>query len=172
MEIEIRRTTAVGLLGGFVLIYLAAVGYAASPRDAAGHPLLLLPEVRAVENYRQLALGWDSAWRNLDQTISGVLHSDKTQLLAASQHAQSSIDTAASLAGQVDAADAPAALIGLKDLTNQTATDYSAASTAAARWLSAPSSANLTAATAALTKARADRKQLEANAWLTTGASR
>jgi hypothetical protein len=171
VEIEVRRTTMTGLIGTVVLMYFVAAGYFSSPRDGTGRPILLLPEVRAVEHYRRLVFAWDTAWQDLDKAISTILRSDKAQLLVTSEQAQAAVDDAASLAKKVDATDAPSALVGLKDLTSQTAGDYAAASTSAARWLSAPSGANQTAATAALNKARTDRQQLEANAWLKLNAT-
>ena len=163
MEIEVRRGTALGLIAGILLAYLGVTGYISSPHDTAGRPVLLLPEVRAVEHYRKLVGTWVIEWRGLDKNVAGILGNDGTRLLATSQQA---LDLATALAGQVDANEAPSAMVGLRDLSAQAAADYAEAGTAAARWLSAPSSANLAAANAALSKARQDRAALEANEWL------
>jgi hypothetical protein len=166
MEIEVRRGTALGLIAGILLAYLGVTGYLSSPHDTAGRPVLLLPEVRAVEHYRKLVGTWVVEWRGLDKNVAGILGNDGTRLLATSQQAQQALDLATTLASQVDANEAPSAMVGLRDLSVQAAVDYADASTAAARWLSAPSSANLAAANAALSKARQDRAALEANEWL------
>jgi hypothetical protein len=105
----------------------------------------------------------------LDKNVAGILSNDGTRLLATSQQAQQALDLAMALAGQVDANEAPSDMVGLRDLSAQAAADYADASTASARWLSAPSSANLAVANAALSKARQDRAALEANEWLKLG---
>jgi hypothetical protein len=166
MEIEVRRGTVLGLIAGLLVAFLGVAGFISSPRDTAGHPILLLPDVMAVESYRSTVSAWVVEWRGLDKTMAGVLHTDGTRLLATSQQAQQALDTATALAREVDATEAPAALLGLRDLSAQTAGDYAQASITAARWLSAPSSANLAAANAALAKAQKDRTSLEANAWI------
>ena len=65
MEIEIRRDwlTVLPRLAGLatvvtVLTLLVVLGYMVSPRTADGRPVLLLPDVRAVENYRRQAATW------------------------------------------------------------------------------------------------------------------
>jgi hypothetical protein len=166
MEIEVRRGTALGLIVGLLVTYLGLAGYLSSPLDKAGHPILLLPEVRAVDHYRKLVGTWVVEWRGLDKDVTSIMHNDGTRLLATSQQAQQALDLATVLASQVDANEAPSAMVGLRELSSQAAVDYAEASTAAARWLSAPSSVSLAAANAALSKARKDRAALEANEWL------
>ena len=82
MEIEVRRGTALGLIAGILLAYLGVTGYLSSPHDMAGRPVLLLPEVRAVEHYRKLEGIWVVEWRGLDKNVAGILHNGGTRLLA------------------------------------------------------------------------------------------
>ena len=145
MEIEVRRGTALGLIAGLLVAYLGLAGFLSSPIDPAGHPILLLPEVRAVEHYRKLVGTWVVEWQGLDKNVNGILHNDGTRLLATSQQAQQALDLAAALANQVDVNEAPSAMVGLRELSTQASVDYGEASTATARWLTAPSSANLAA---------------------------
>jgi len=41
-----------------VTVILLGIGWMASPRDENNRPLLLLPDVKAVEEYRRLANHW------------------------------------------------------------------------------------------------------------------
>jgi hypothetical protein len=142
------------------------LGFAASPRDADGRPVLLLPDVRAVELYRRQVTGWVSNWTGVDETLNEVLGGDVTQLLALSRKAQRALEQSAALARDVDASESPPALLGLRDLSIQVAADHVGASVAVARWLSAPSTENRVAAEAAVAAARNSLAALEANEWV------
>lgn len=166
MEIEIPRSSLSGLLVLAGLSLLLALGYELSPRDEAGRPRLLLPDVRAVEAYRTRAAGWANDWRALDTALVAVLASPQTDLLQQSRRAQGAFDRAMDLAGQVEGQDAPPTLVGLREQVIQVAASYADAATAANRWLSAPSDDNLAAAQARLVEAQATLAGLEANQWL------
>ena len=174
MEIEIRRDwlTILPRLASLaavlmVLTLLTGLGYVASPRTADGRPVLLLPDVRAVEIYRRQAVTWLQAWQVLDMALGQSLSAaDTTGLLDRSRQAQSDFASAIDLARTVDGTEAPPALLGLHDQTAATAQAYVDATVALNRWLSAPSSDNRAAADQAYRAARDNLTQLAANAWL------
>lgn len=166
MEIEIKRGSLVGLVVVAALAGLVALGYAISPRDDAGRPRLYLPDVRAVETYRAAAVGWVGAWRGLDTALGAVLTSSKTDLLAQSRECQQAFEQAVDLAGQVDGQTAPPTLVGLRELAQAAATQYTDAAIAVNRWLSAPTADNFSAAQTRLGEARTTLASLEANQWL------
>lgn len=173
MEIELHRNWVkvlprliVMLAALMVLTGLYGLGYVVSPRMADGRPVLLLPDVRAVDVYRRQAVAWLQAWRSLDTGLQAVLNAPDSGLLEQSRKAQASFEAAIQLARAVDATDTPPTLLGLHDQVAQTATAYVDASVALNRWLSAPSSDNRTAADQAYQAASGQLTQLEANAWL------
>ena len=158
------------LLGVTVFLVVTAglygLGDVVSPRTPDGRPVLLLPDVRAVEVYRRQAVAWLQAWRNLDTGLQSVLNAPDSGLLEQSRKAQGSFEAAIQLARAVDAAEAPPTLLGLHDQVAQTATAYVDASVALNRWLSAPSPENRAVADQAYQVAAATLAQVEANAWL------
>lgn len=150
LEIEIRRDwlramprllAIVATLALLALFY--GLGCVVSPRTADGRPVLLAPDVRAVEVYRRQAVEWRKAWRALDTDMQQILSaSGELSLLAESGRAQDDFGTAINLARAVDGTDAPPALLGLHDQVALTAQAYVDASVALNRWLSAPTPDN------------------------------
>jgi hypothetical protein len=167
MEIEVRPRVFTMALAVITVVCLTAIGYQASPRDETGRPILLLPDVRAVELYRRAATGWVEDWRALADELALVVAEDGVSLLTRSRQAQRVFDRAVALTREVDATEAPPALLGLQDLASRTSNNFVEASAAIARWLSAPSSENRTAAEEALGHARTALAELEANEWIT-----
>ena len=173
MEIELHRNWVkvlprliVTLAALMVLTGLYGLGYVVSPRTPDGRPVLLLPDVRAVEVYRRQAVAWLQAWRNLDTGLQSVLNAPDSDLLEQSRKAQASFEAAIQLARAVDAAEAPPTLLGLHDQVALTAQGYVDTSVAVNRWLSAPSPENRAVADQAYQVAAATLAQVEANAWL------
>jgi hypothetical protein len=166
MEVEIRPGALLATLTIAVVMLLPVLGFAVSPRDADGRPVLLLPDVRAVELYRCQVTSWVSNWTGVDESLNEVLSGDVTQLLALSRRAQRAFEQSAALAQDVDASESPPALLGLRDLSIQVAADYVGASVAVARWLSAPSPENRVAAEEAVAAAGEGLAAVQANEWV------
>lgn len=88
MEIEIRRETTATIVISLLLLVFGLIGYAASPLDDVGRPVLLLPDVRAVEEYRRSVSGWAERWRALDTSLQEIVAGDaNSDLLAVSRKA-------------------------------------------------------------------------------------
>jgi hypothetical protein len=167
MEIEIRPGAFSMVLVVTAIVLLTLVGYQSSPIDEAGHPVLLLPDVRAVELYRRNAVRWASEWKAMSADLEQVFSDDDLQLLTRSRQAQRAFDRAVALAQEVDGTEAPSALLGLQEQATANSNTYIEASATLARWLSAPTDENRAAAEMALANARAVLAVLEANEWIT-----
>ena len=163
-EIRIPLSTLVVL----ALLALLAIGGIASPRGPEGRPLLLLPDVKAVHDYRQLARETSKELRLVDGKISAALAGNVDDLFGQTRRAQEAFEHILRISEQLDRQNAPPALIGLKEDLNQTAMGYLEATRLTLRWLSTPSQANHEQAQARLAEARAGLNELEKSQWLQT----
>lgn len=166
MEIEIRPGAFSMVLAVSAIVVLAAVGYQASPRDAVGRPVLLLPDVRAVELYRRDVVHWVAEWQAIDEDLTQIMATTDTDLLSRSRKAQRAFDRAVVLAQDVDGTESPPALLGLQELSVANSNGYIEAGAAITRWLSAPSDENWIAAEEALSRASAALATLGGNEWI------
>jgi hypothetical protein len=163
-EIHIPVTTLVIL----ALLVLLAIGGIASPRNEDGRPLLLLPDVKAVNDYRQLAREADKELRLVDGKIAATLGGNVDDLFGQTRRAQEAFEHILRISEQLDQQDAPPALVGLKADLNQTAMSYLEAARLTLRWLSTPTQENSEQAQAKLTEARTSLTELEKSQWLKT----
>ncbi|HEX9090997.1 MAG TPA: hypothetical protein VF831_05875, partial [Anaerolineales bacterium] len=150
-EIHIPLTTLVVL----ALLVLLAIGGIASPRNEDGRPLLLLPDVRSVEDYRRLARAMDKQLLLVDGKIAATLGGNVDDLFDQTRRAQDAFEQILHISEELDRQDAPPALMGLKDDLNQTAISYLEAARLTLRWLSIPNQANSEQAQAKLNDAQA-----------------
>ena len=67
----------VGIIILCLVMLLSTVGFFVSPRDGEGKPILLSPEVKAMEDYRRSAQSWMDQLRALDSEIAGLLQTDR-----------------------------------------------------------------------------------------------
>lgn len=152
-----------------LVMFLSIVGFFASPRDGEGKPILLSPEVKAVEDYRRSAQSWMEQLRALDSEISGLLKTDKEgDLFTQSRQAQQMLEHAVDLAKLVDQTQTPAAALGYHEQMYAATMSYLEAARAGMRWVSAPEQLRKDEAQAKLDLARAARNTLETNAWMET----
>lgn len=68
-------TISIWVLAIPALAILLGIGWFASPRDVNNRPLLLLPDVKAVEEYRRLVNHWRDESRLVDGEIALILSS-------------------------------------------------------------------------------------------------
>ncbi|MBM3272490.1 hypothetical protein FJY94_04410 [Candidatus Kaiserbacteria bacterium] len=165
MDIELPRGPSVFAAVVVLLVALIGLGIAVSPRGEHGRPVLLSPNVRAVEHYRRHALRWVGDWQALRNELHRVLE-EEGELLAISTRAQRGFEQTIALAQEVEATEAPASLVGLHDQAAITSQAFVVASLAVARWVSAPTGENRQRALQTLTSADETLKSLEANEWL------
>src|SRR5664279_4990012 len=83
-------------------LFLTAVGALASPRDAQGQPLLLLPDVKAVEDYRLSISSTTAGMQLLDGEIAALLAGQNADLFAQSRQAQVAFEHALQIAQDID----------------------------------------------------------------------
>jgi hypothetical protein len=151
-----------------VILTLLAIGGIASPRNLYGRPLLLLPDVKAVEDYRRLAREASKELRLVDGKIAATLAGDVDDLFGQTRRAQEAFEHILRISEQLDQKEAPPVLVGLKEDLNTSAMTYMEAARLTLRWLSTPNQANSENALAKLAEARASLSELEVNQWLQT----
>jgi hypothetical protein len=162
---EQLQKLGIGLL--CLIVLLSIVGYFASPSDREGKPILLSPEVKAVEDYRRSAQSWLDQLRTLDGEIAGLLQTDNQgDLFTQSRQAQQMLQHAVDLAKQVDQTQTPAAALGYQEQVYAAAMAYLEAARSGMRWVSAPEPSRKEDAQIKLGQAQAARKTLEDNAWM------
>ena len=149
------------------LLALLGLGYFVSPRDQANRPILLLPDAKAVEDYRNSITDWHARMLILDAQITSVLSGQfGSDLFTKSREAQKAVDGAITLAQEVDRQSVPTAAIPAKALLAQSANAYLEASRAMLLWVSAPTDANLATAKQALDLAKQTVGELEKSEWI------
>ncbi|MEI7844776.1 MAG: hypothetical protein WCK35_03130 [Chloroflexota bacterium] len=156
---------------GLILIGLAVlftvIGTLVSPLDETGKPILLLPEVKAVEDYRLSAKEWIYELTLLDGEIAKVIaENQQGDLFSKSRFAQQTLQHAVDLAQQVDRTKVPPVGIGLHEKMLSASMSYLEAARSAMQWISAPDQKNLDQANLYLKNARQLKKELEHNQWL------
>jgi hypothetical protein len=155
--------------GGILLavgLVLTLLGGLSSPRDKSGRPFLLLPDVKAVEDYRRAARDDASRLNLLGGEIAALLSGKNTDLFSQSRQAQAALEHALQIAQEIDARPAPPALDGLRGTIAQAASAYLEAARLALRWISLPQPDNKAAAAKALAQAAKVLNTLEGSQWL------
>lgn len=159
----------VGIVLLCLVVVFSALGYFISPRDRDGKPILLSPEVKAVEDYRRSAQSWMDQLGTLEGEIAGLLQTDSQgDLFTQSRQAQQMLQHAVDLAKRIDQTQTPAAAIGYHEQMYAAAMAFLEAARAGMRWVSAPEPSRKEDAQVKLGQAQAARKILEDNAWMKT----
>lgn len=153
------------LLGIAVLFMI--IGACVSPMDGRGMPVLLLPDVKAVEDYRRSTQAWINELTVLDGEISHIIASEQQgDLFSLSRAAQESLQHAVDLAQEVDRTIVPPIGMGLHEQVLSTIVSYLEAARSALQWVSAPDQENLDLTVEMLEAARMLKSELELNQWL------
>ena len=147
-------------------LLLFLLGWLDSPRDAQGQPLLLLPDVKAVEDYRRAARDNAAGLRLLDGEIAALLVGQSQDLFTQSRQAQTAFEHALAISQKIDTQAAPPALDGLREASAQTASAYLEASRLALRWVSLPQELRRSAAEDQLAQAQQELQTLEESQWI------
>ena len=150
-----------------IVLALFGLGWFTSPHDQAGRPILLLPDAKAVEDYRASTASWHERLEALDTQIATILSGKfGSDLFSKSREAQKVMDAAIGLAQEIDRQDAPTAAIPAKTLLIQAASAYLDAARAMLQWVTASNDDNLAAAQNALGQARQSLGELEQSEWI------
>ena len=148
-----------------LVIALGVTGWLASPLDGAGHPLLLLPDVKRVEDYRRQVGKWAEQLRLLDGQLATLL-SGSGDLLSQSREGQRAFEGSLVIAKEADTWAAPPALSGLRAMVVTTSLAYLEASRGVMLWISAPKQENYTEAVQLVRAAREQLSELEESSWI------
>ena len=156
---------------GLVLLGIAVLftilGAIVSPLDDQGKPVLLLPEVKEVEDYRRSAQKWISELTVLDGEIAHIIAAEQQgDLFSQSRSAQQTLQHAIELTQQVDRTRVPPIGMGLHAQMLATTLSYLEAARSALQWVSAPDKNNLDQAVQKLKDSRKMKSSLEDNQWL------
>ncbi len=149
-----------------LVLLLTLLGASSSPRNAQGKPLLLLPDVKAVEDYRKSMSSTTVEMQLLDGEIAILPAGQNLDLFTQSRQAQAAFEHALRIAQKVDVQTAPPALDGLQITAAGTASAYLEAAHLALVWVSLPEKDNLIAAENSLVQARQQLNALEKSKWL------
>ena len=150
-----------------IVLALFGLGWFTSPHDQAGRPILLLPDAKAVEDYRASTASWHERLEALDTQIATILSGKfGSDLFSKSREAQKVMDAAIGLAQEIDSRDAPTAAIPARSLLIRAASAYLEASQAMLEWVTASNDDNLSAAQNALGQARQSLEELEQSEWI------
>lgn len=148
------------------ILVFGIVGWLATPEDEKGQPILLLPSVKKIEDYRAKAEGWTEELRLLDGRLAVLMSGNSKSLFSQSQSSQALFEEYVKLTQAINNAEAPSALNGLKDLLLNTSAAYLDASQSALRWVSTPSEENLTTTKGLINTAQDILSDLESNTWI------
>ena len=152
-----------------IVIFLLGLGLIVSPRDKNDRPILLLPDVKTVEDYRRSLVSWHNRLLELDGRIARVLsnHYDG-DLFSQSSEGQKILNETIQLLQEMDQTETPSAAVPARNMVMLAGSAYLDASKSMLTWISAPTPANLSAAQQALDGARTTLSNLEASQWMAT----
>ncbi|MDX9991588.1 MAG: hypothetical protein RBS68_06005 [Anaerolineales bacterium] len=149
-------------------IIFLVLGYVFSPRDRDNRPILLLPGVKAVEDYRVALVRWQTQARELDSQISTILSGQfGSDLFATSREAQKMIDAGVRLISGMEQKKTPIAATPARAMALRMASEYLEAARATLVWTTTPTEDNLNKAQGHLSAARILLSELEASEWTT-----
>lgn len=156
---------------GWILLGLAVVftiiGAFVSPSDDNGKPVLLSPEIKEVEEYRESVKSWISDLTTLDGEISNILSSQQQgDLFSQSRSAQQTLKHAVALAQEIDQVKVPPIGTGLQEKMSLASTSYLETARQALLWVSAPEESGLELVNQELEESRKLKSDLEKNQWL------
>ena len=148
-------------------LLLLGLGLVISPRDKNNHPLLLLPDVKAMEDYRRSLVDWNTRFLELNGRMTRLLSDNYgSDLFSQSSEGQIIQDQTIQLMREIDQTSTPAAAVSARDMAIRAGSAYLDTSRAILTWVSALTTANLDAAQQALKAAQASLSELEASQWM------
>jgi len=151
-----------------VLLVILFLGIVISPRGMDGRPLLLLPDVKAVEDYRRSLSAWHDRLVDIDGRIARILSNNYGgDLFRQSGDGQQVLNETIHILEEIDQTSTTAAAVPARDLALNAASATLSAAQLSLLWISAPTPANLDTARQALDAAHANLTSLEASQWMT-----
>jgi hypothetical protein len=150
------------------IVVLLVLGYLFSPRDRDDRPVLLLPDVKAVEDYRVALMRWQTQARDLDSQISTILSGRfGSDLFTTSREAQKMIDAGVRLLSDIEQQKTPTVATPARAMAIRMASEYLEAARATLVWTTTPTDSNFDTAQGHLETARNLLSELETSEWTT-----
>lgn len=150
------------------VVILLALGYLFSPRDRDNRPILLLPDVKAVEDYRVALIRWQTQSKELDSQISTILSGRfGSDLFTTSREAQKMIDSGVRLISDIDQQRTPTVATPARAMATRMASEYLEAARATLVWTTTPTAGNHEKAQMHLERARRYLIEMETSEWMT-----
>jgi len=151
-----------------LIVVFGAVGWRTTPKDEKGQPVLLLPDVKRVEDYRKKAGKWTDELKLLDGKLAVLMSGNTNSLFSQSKSSQDLFADFVKIAQEVENTESPASLTGLKDALLNTIYAYLNAGQSALKWVSNPSSENFETTQELIVTAQDFLSELEKNTWIKT----
>lgn len=150
------------------ILVFGAIGWRTTPKDEKGQPVLLLPDVKKVEDYRRKSGGWVEELKLLDGKLAVLMSGNTDSLYSQSKNSQDLFADYVKLAQEVENTEAPASLTGLKDELINTTYAYLNAGQSALKWVSTPTTENFDTTQDFIETAQSLLSNLEKNTWIKT----
>ena len=149
-------------------LVILLLGIGISPRGSDEHPLLLSPDVKALNDYRSSLSAWHDRLIDLNGRIARLLSNNYGgDLFSQSSEGQKVLNETIQILEEIDQTSATAASVPARDLALNAASATLSAAQLLLLWISAPTSGNLDTARQALDAARTSLTTLEASQWMT-----
>ncbi len=150
-----------------IVMVLLGLGIFTSPRDRDNRPLLLLPDVKAMEDYRRSLVNWHARFREIDGRMTRLLSDNYgVDLFSQSSEGQKIQNETIQLLQEIDQTSTPPAAVSARDMALGAGSAYLEASRAMLTWISAPTATNLDLAQKSLDSAYTNLSNLEASQWM------
>ena len=159
----IVHPAVLGVLAGIAIL---GIGISATPRDARGRASLLLPDVKAVQDYQQEARASLRDLRAADSELAAIVAGEQGDLLDRGRVAQRVLERIVRVLQTVDRRSAPPALVSVHEALSQAALLYLDAARATLSCVTLPDEEHREIAREALQRARQARVVVESDEWM------
>jgi hypothetical protein len=167
IHISEEKLQKIGWILLCLTILFTIIGVFVSPLDDQGKPVLFLPEVKTLKDYRHSAQSWLAELSILDGEISNLISAEQQgDLFSQSRAAQQTLQHAVELVQQVDRTRVPPIGMGLQEQMLSISLSYLETARSALQWVSLPEKSNLEQAGKQLADSRVLKSDLESNPWM------
>jgi len=170
MTLRVRRTEFyAALVVVFLLVFTIGaygLGRALSPRDRAGHPLLMTPNLVWTLDYERQMADWVTRLAQIDGAAHRALLSENVDLYQAASDADALTQEIEAVISEIGLSEAPPAMSSLRTTALATATAYHDAVARISTWIAGPNTALQADAAHSLGVAQAYLAALEGSTWL------
>jgi hypothetical protein len=166
LTLELDPMQRAGILLLLLAVVFSTMGYFASPHDATGKPILLLPEIKHMETYQRSSRRWIEDFQSLDRQITTIAANQQGDLFSQSREAQSALQLTVNLAQEIDRTTFPPSAVSLHDEMAATSLSYLDAARAMMIWVGAPDESQSSQMNEKLAFARQLLETFEKSIWL------